>query len=434
MSLSGVTGRVLFSLFQQSYKGFMGKYFRVCASNHERTALDGFPLYWVEELKFSKAKTLDELSLISRETCQVLASLGMIFRFAGLLARSGVAGKVGPSAPPTSTNVPSTTTTPATPTPGSPKDAHNSPAPIEAIPLATVRAASPPAPLGGNEGVVHIESDEEEGFVGDPTFKRRKTDRVATSHSSSAKPPSGAQDEPPRSPSPPPHLALEEAVGTSAGPTPAIAPELPCTFQHLLRGWRQVESENLAAEDVMDESVHCILGNYLVRRHKHREQTAKEKLALVNEVAKLREELDQRQAVVSEVAHLKEEMARLGQHFLRKENALNEELRVVRNAEREANKKLHEQGQEFATLLSRVLPLRVELADLKDTLKEKEEKITTLEVLLGKVEGDLATCQQALEEKTEALAAHVEKAKEVEAELLTDGAEAYGAGFEDALA
>jgi len=47
--------------------------------------------------------------------------------------------------------------------------------------------------------------------------------------------------------------------------------------------------------------------------------------------------------------------------------------------------------------------LRVELADLKDTLKEKEENITNLEgrlvtreVLLGKVEGELATCQQAL--------------------------------------
>ena len=55
----------------------------------------------------------------------------------------------------------------------------------------------------------------------------------------------------------------------------------------------------------------------------------------------------------------------------------------------------------------------------------------TREVLLGKVEGELATCQQALKQKTEALAAHVGKAKEVEAELLTDGAEAYGAGFED---
>lgn len=60
----------------------------------------------------------------------------------------------------------------------------------------------------------------------------------------------------------------------------------------------------------------------------------------------------------------------------------------------------YDEEEEFvggpATLLGRVLPLRVELADLKDTLKEKEEKITNLEgrsvtreVLLGKVEGEL---------------------------------------------
>ena len=85
VSLSGITGRVLFSLFQQSYKGFRGKFFQVCAFDHDRTALDGFPLYWVEELKFSKAKTPDELSLTSRETCQVFANLGMIFNTADII-------------------------------------------------------------------------------------------------------------------------------------------------------------------------------------------------------------------------------------------------------------------------------------------------------------------------------------------------------------
>ena len=85
VGLNGVTGRVLFSLFQQSYKGFRGKFFKVCASDHDRTALDGFPLYWVKEIKLSKAKTLDELSLNSRETCQVLGSLGMIFNTAEII-------------------------------------------------------------------------------------------------------------------------------------------------------------------------------------------------------------------------------------------------------------------------------------------------------------------------------------------------------------
>ena len=104
--------------------------------------------------------------------------------------------------------------------------------------------------------------------------------------------------------------------------------------------------------------------------------------------------------MVDEVAKLKEELAQQGRRFLTKENALSEELRVVRNAEREANKKFQEQGQEYTTLLTRVVPLRVEIADLKDALKEKDDKITniegrsmTREVLLGQVEGELATCQ-----------------------------------------
>ena len=85
VSLSGVTGRVIFTLFQQSYKGFKGKFFRVCCSDQDRTALDDFPLYWVEKLKFKKAKTLDELSLADREVCQVLASLGVVFNTAELI-------------------------------------------------------------------------------------------------------------------------------------------------------------------------------------------------------------------------------------------------------------------------------------------------------------------------------------------------------------
>ena len=45
VSFSGIAGRILLSLFQQSYKGWRGKFFRVCCTEHDRTALDGFPLY-----------------------------------------------------------------------------------------------------------------------------------------------------------------------------------------------------------------------------------------------------------------------------------------------------------------------------------------------------------------------------------------------------
>lgn len=64
------------TLFQQPCKGFRGKFSRVCSSEADPTALDGFPLYWVGELKLKKAKTLDELSSADRKVCQVLASLG----------------------------------------------------------------------------------------------------------------------------------------------------------------------------------------------------------------------------------------------------------------------------------------------------------------------------------------------------------------------
>jgi len=52
----------------------------VCCSDHDRTALDGFPLYWVGKLKLKKAITLDELSSANR-----LASLGVIFNTTELI-------------------------------------------------------------------------------------------------------------------------------------------------------------------------------------------------------------------------------------------------------------------------------------------------------------------------------------------------------------
>ena len=85
VSFSGVTGRVILTLFQQSYKGFKGKFFRVCCSEHDQTALDEFPLYWVGKLKLKKAKTLDELSSADHGVCQVLASLGVIFNTVELI-------------------------------------------------------------------------------------------------------------------------------------------------------------------------------------------------------------------------------------------------------------------------------------------------------------------------------------------------------------
>ena len=85
VSFSGVAGRVLLTLFQQSYKGFEGKFFKVCCNAHDPTLLDGFPLYWVERLRFKKARGLEELTPYDCELCQLLSSLGVVFNIAELI-------------------------------------------------------------------------------------------------------------------------------------------------------------------------------------------------------------------------------------------------------------------------------------------------------------------------------------------------------------
>ena len=85
VSFNGVAGRVLLTLFQKSYKGFKGKFFRVCCVDHDHTLLDGFPIYWVRKLGFKKPRTLEELTPHDREFCQVLASLGAVFNTVQLI-------------------------------------------------------------------------------------------------------------------------------------------------------------------------------------------------------------------------------------------------------------------------------------------------------------------------------------------------------------
>jgi len=86
VSFSGIEGRILLTLFQNSYKSWKGKFFRECYAKHDPTALDDFPLYWTEHPKLLKAKTLEELSPADRGVCKALASLGIIFDTLKLIA------------------------------------------------------------------------------------------------------------------------------------------------------------------------------------------------------------------------------------------------------------------------------------------------------------------------------------------------------------
>ena len=79
VSFSGIAGRILLSFFQNSYKGWKGKFFRVCCAKQDPTALDDFPLYCTEHPKLVKAKALDELSSADRGVCKALAGLGIVF-------------------------------------------------------------------------------------------------------------------------------------------------------------------------------------------------------------------------------------------------------------------------------------------------------------------------------------------------------------------
>ena len=86
VSFSGIAGRILLSLFQNSYKNWKGKFFKVCCAKHDPTALDGFPLYWTERPKLLRAKTLEELSPTDREVSKALAGLGIVFDTLKLVA------------------------------------------------------------------------------------------------------------------------------------------------------------------------------------------------------------------------------------------------------------------------------------------------------------------------------------------------------------
>jgi len=210
-----------------------------------------------------------------------------------------------------------------------------------------------------------------------------------------------------------------------------------------------------STDEALQESMALSLGEFLARANSSSHE----------DELKTKEQ----QALTDELAQVKEQLANQAQRIFVREIALTQELGVLRKDELKANKRLHDEGQKYTTLLNKVLPLRAEVVGLKEeatTNKAKmasfEEHSITQEVHLGKVEAELTEKTEALEkikgelieqaetlektkgeltEKTEALvkakeevtaqAGDFEKAKE---ELLGDAVDAYAAGFEDALA
>ena len=143
----------------------------------------------------------------------------------------------------------------------------------------------------------------------------------------------------------------------------------------------------------------------------------------------------------------------------RQEEAYKDPLKEARKAKDTANKKLHEAGQTYTELLGQVVPLRVEIADLKDAAKTSEAKTKKLEDQCVDREVKLGATEAALEAKTKAfdlleaefvklraesvkalaakdqeLASQAEHFKKAEQELVNDVAGAFADGFAEALA
>jgi len=72
VSLNGIVGRSILSIFQQSYKDWKDKFVCVCRNDQDPTLLDGFPLYWVNKGKkdnFMRARSPEKMGELDKDLC-----------------------------------------------------------------------------------------------------------------------------------------------------------------------------------------------------------------------------------------------------------------------------------------------------------------------------------------------------------------------------
>jgi len=135
-----------------------------------------------------------------------------------------------------------------------------------------------------------------------------------------------------------------------------------------------------------------------------------------------------------ELAKVKEDLANREQVFANLETALYLEVANLRQIEKDVKKALRDKSMEVVELEAKILPLRTcnvelghQLTELKGKMVDLEDMSTRREVLLGKVEEELAVLKGELAEKYESF-------KRAEEELLNDAAAAYSEGFQDVVA
>jgi len=73
ISLNGIAGRSIFTIFQQSYKDWKGKFVKVRTNEEDPTLLDGFPLYWVHKGDakdcFRRPRSPETMGALDRDLC-----------------------------------------------------------------------------------------------------------------------------------------------------------------------------------------------------------------------------------------------------------------------------------------------------------------------------------------------------------------------------
>jgi len=75
VSLNGIAGRSILSIFQQSYKDWKGKFVQVRQNDQDASLLDGFPLYWVNKGNkdskgsFRKPRSPDNMGDLDKDLC-----------------------------------------------------------------------------------------------------------------------------------------------------------------------------------------------------------------------------------------------------------------------------------------------------------------------------------------------------------------------------
>ena len=437
-----MAGRVLLTLFQQSYKGFKKNFFKVRCNRRDPSLLDGFPLYWIEKPNLQRVRRLEDLSTLERGVCELLSEFTAPLSTLELLKREysleDLESYIG---------IPSLScflfcyglacilllfacfiltcfyyTDMRLSEDKKRKLADLLPKQRAAtirtglsIPLAPSTSIAPtsqptnPAPTVGElRRVLAVESDDEDTCIG-LVFKRP---RVGTSVVPSASVSAGAPtfiDHSPSASSPLPAAALEGG-GESAtrsqemdSPTP-----LPLLLRQALSRFQSCEAEGL--DDILlQERVANVLGDLLFGSNRALARTQ----AFRDLEAKM--------------VKLEDDFVARAKVFANRETALYLEMASLRQTEKDAKKALQDKSLEAVELEAKILPLRTRTVELNDIVAELKGKVADLEsrgtqreILLGQVEGELV-------EKTESF-------RRAEEELMNDAATAYDERFQDAVA